>query len=436
MDEVPGAHTVAVDSEGMIAEDVACHRCGCNLRDWPADGPCPRCGVKIDPSRVTPFAGEPEASRPTIDIRYVETSRSVRCAGCGAHSGAGGAVELCPECGLPLGAAPNGAGTSVPLDEHGVLRADVPCRKCGYNLRGLRRDGQCPECGAPVSVSTRPDLLCFAEPGYVRKLARGSDWVISGFTIALVCIGLVLFGVGRWTTSRHVGLWDTVGLIGASLGILGFIWGGLLFLRGLWDLTSAESSVYRTPEHLTARRLVRFYALASVLGPLLSYVVIELAVPLRVWAAFVIICLSFVALRVAAIMAYFRHLRGIAERIPDRVAMGKARSVGRNLAIGVGAFAVFTVIDTLIRWVPVLVWSGTATPTTTPAPTSAPGVLYQILASRLWRTTRGFVIDVATLAVLVGFLRAVWLHRRLRQPLARQAALAEKHWDVAATKPR
>ena len=437
MDEAQRGHTVAVDSDGMIAEDVTCHSCGCNLHGWPVDGPCPRCAVKVDLSRVAPFAGEPEASRPTIDIRHVETLRPVRCAGCGAHLGAAGAVELCPECGLPRCAAPSGPGSSVPLDEHGVVQADVLCRKCGYNLRGLRREGQCPECGAPISVSTRQELLCFAEPDYVQKLARGSHRVISGLTFALVCAGLFLFGAARWTTSRQVGLWDNIGLIGAVLGILGFIWGALLFLRGLWGLTSAEPGVYRAREHVTARRLVRFYVLASFLGPLLSYAVMEFAVPLRVWAAFVIICLGFLVLRVVAIVAYFRHLGGIAERIPDRVAIGKAQSVGKNLAIGVGVLAFFAAIETLIRWGPVLVAPGGGTPPTAPAPSSTPGVLYQILASRVWRTTQGFVSSVASLAVFVGFLRAVWLHQHLKKPLAQQAALAVKHWDAAtASEPR
>jgi hypothetical protein len=30
---------------------------------------------------------------------------------------------------------------------------DLPCRRCGYNLRTLSRFGKCPECAEPVSAS-------------------------------------------------------------------------------------------------------------------------------------------------------------------------------------------------------------------------------------------------------------------------------------------
>lgn len=36
------------------------------------------------------------------------------------------------------------------LDAQDALAQDVPCLRCGYNLRGLNVDGQCPECGARI----------------------------------------------------------------------------------------------------------------------------------------------------------------------------------------------------------------------------------------------------------------------------------------------
>ncbi len=51
---------------------------------------------------------------------------------------------------------------SIPVDERGSLAVDLKCKKCAYNLRGLREDGRCPECGTPVGLSTRGDLLRFA----------------------------------------------------------------------------------------------------------------------------------------------------------------------------------------------------------------------------------------------------------------------------------
>jgi hypothetical protein len=40
------------------------------------------------------------------------------------------------------------SSASVPPEyAHAVIAAPLGCRRCGYDLRGLRADGQCPECG-------------------------------------------------------------------------------------------------------------------------------------------------------------------------------------------------------------------------------------------------------------------------------------------------
>src|SRR5688572_29680452 len=40
----------------------------------------------------------------------------------------------------------------VTLQPDPTVDADVPCGRCGYNLRGLKAGGACPECGLPVAV--------------------------------------------------------------------------------------------------------------------------------------------------------------------------------------------------------------------------------------------------------------------------------------------
>ncbi|MCA9295327.1 MAG: hypothetical protein KC983_02400 [Phycisphaerales bacterium] len=37
----------------------------------------------------------------------------------------------------------------MPKPHH--LRFDLPCKTCGYNLRGRTLDAVCPECGTPLS---------------------------------------------------------------------------------------------------------------------------------------------------------------------------------------------------------------------------------------------------------------------------------------------
>ena len=58
-----------------------------------------------------------------------------------------------------------------------VIGEDLPCVRCGYNLRGLDVTGTCPECGGPVEASRSGDLLRFADVGWLTRIFRGSRWI-------------------------------------------------------------------------------------------------------------------------------------------------------------------------------------------------------------------------------------------------------------------
>jgi hypothetical protein len=79
-----------------------------------------------------------------------------------------------------LAAANASRGLDGALDAAGVVVSDIPCRKCGYNLRGLHIDGRCRECGRAVGLSVQGDLLRFSDPGWLRKLQRGARLIIWG----------------------------------------------------------------------------------------------------------------------------------------------------------------------------------------------------------------------------------------------------------------
>jgi len=74
---------------------------------------------------------------------------------------------------------------SPPLGPDGALAADVPCRRCAYNLRGLRPERRCPECGTPIGRSIVGDLLEYCDPDWVARLARGATIVLWSFLIGL-----------------------------------------------------------------------------------------------------------------------------------------------------------------------------------------------------------------------------------------------------------
>ena len=70
----------------------------------------------------------------------------------------------------PLPGAP--AAREVVFDEAGRIAEDLPCLRCGYNLRGLGSEAACPECASAVGQSIQGDLLRFCDPVWRNK--RGS----------------------------------------------------------------------------------------------------------------------------------------------------------------------------------------------------------------------------------------------------------------------
>src|SRR4051794_11063247 len=55
-----------------------------------------------------------------------------------------------------------------------TIQHDLPCLGCGYNLRGLRGEGQCPECGLPVAESIAGDGLVVGTTRRLGRLRRGA----------------------------------------------------------------------------------------------------------------------------------------------------------------------------------------------------------------------------------------------------------------------
>lgn len=116
------------------------------------------------------------------------------------------------------------------------------CWKCGYNLSGVRVDGQCPECGNPIwSVPPAATDDKVATAAFILG--------ITGLVTCVMCIGPLAIGLGipaiilgrkasveavanqgrpgasRGTARAGVILgWVTVGL---SV-LMGLLWGGLI----------------------------------------------------------------------------------------------------------------------------------------------------------------------------------------------------------------
>ena len=110
------------------------------------------------------------------------------------------------------------------------VRDEIACKRCGYNLRGLREDGRCPECGTAVGLSVRGDLLQFSDPAWVETVARGMYIILWGILahIIVAVLSVVLSAMlGRGGSGP--GQW--LGLIPA-----------LITFYGSWLLTMPDPS--------------------------------------------------------------------------------------------------------------------------------------------------------------------------------------------------
>ncbi len=188
------------------------------------------------------------------------------------------------------------------LDEQGCLNVDVPCRACGYNLRGLPWSGHCPECGLPVGRSTYGDLLQFCDPAWLERLRRGVTVILWG---ALALVLALVVGRVLAITLRLPIIYPLVTL-GASI----------LTLYGTWLVTEPDPSGLGEREYGTLRRLARAALLIGLLGTL---AMTALTIALHPAVILGLVCVNTLGGIGGAIGEYakFFYLSKLAVRIPD-----------------------------------------------------------------------------------------------------------------------
>jgi len=279
------------------------------------------------------------------------------------------------------------------VDAQGMLKVDTPCRKCGYNLRGLSVNGRCPECGTPVGLSVMGDLLRFSDPAWIRTLRRGITLILAGIValiFGMVAVSIVMGAKGR---------------AGLPLAVVVNFAGYGLMLVGGWLLTEPDPSGVGEDQYGTSRRIIRFSLAVGAANSLISWISQMQAISPAVRISIQII--NGVASLVALVgqFAQLNYLSKLSRRIPDVKLAGRARFLMYAIGISYGLVVVFGILMAIAV-----------------ATRGRGGGAIPLLAGG------GLFVMIAGLALIVFGLMYLDLLEKLRKRLREQIAAAESTW--------
>ncbi len=231
----------------------------------------------------------------------------------------------------------NGPQTEIPkeaLDARGHLDQDCNCIGCGYNLRGLDPESVCPECATPIDRSLRGQYLRYSDPRWVEKLAGGMDWILLGFVSTFILGHALVIAYDLNVSTGNPNL----DILSESLLILCL---QFVFLIGFWRLTAPNPWQAAPDSELTARSVVRWTILASLLLVPPAYVY-SYRINLQSMILFAITSLA----ALVGLMAAFRHAVQLARHLPNESLVRQTRIVMRGILVvaAAGAIAVLCAI--------------------------------------------------------------------------------------------
>jgi len=189
--------------------------------------------------------------------------------------------------------------TDAPLDTPdagAVVSDDMPCARCGYNVRGLTYDGRCPECFTPVARSVHGNLLRYAEPAWLEKVKFGI--VLKLWNLLIGVVISVVAGIGV-AFGFPMALMQVAGLIGVCLG-----------LWALFLVTSPEPTVGTGDAVGTLRKVIRTAAVLGFFGGQLQQIA-----PGRMILVVFVAILGLAG--IVAMFGEFVYFRRFARRTPD-----------------------------------------------------------------------------------------------------------------------
>lgn len=295
--------------------------------------------------------------------------------------------------------------SDVPAEPIPTLTADVPCRKCSYNLRGLSLDGRCPECGSAVGLSVTGDLLRFADPQWVLKLRRGTQLIIAGIGVIVATIVAAL-AVAFLEDPTAVGAaaplseWITTG---------GTLLGYVVILVGSWLLTEPDPSGLGERDYGAARKLIRVSLAVGAVGTVIEFAR-EIAPATAPSATILLDVLEFLfgIVGVVGLVAQMIYLKRLALRIPQPELAARAHFLMYAIGISYSLVLVLALIAAII--IRTMAGPGTGG--------SGPGLLIGI----------GCFALILGVALLVFGVMYLFLLRGLGKRFGDEARAAQQSW--------
>jgi hypothetical protein len=203
-----------------------------------------------------------------------------------------------------------------------MLNADQPvaselrCAGCGYDLRGLPRNGRCPECGTPVVASLAQFTLYFADPGWLARLQLGTR---------LLLTAVVWFIGGIITNFALLASNATPNMTTASHAVFGVVAVALLCASS-WCATTPSPAMRATVRGLPPYRLARL-AILVVGAWAITMTVLNLTTAGWMWFAGGSVLASPVGLIAPlGVWAVTRHFETLTRQAGDRFFTERARS--------------------------------------------------------------------------------------------------------------
>jgi hypothetical protein len=248
-------------------------------------------------------------------------------------------------------------------DSQGAIAIDLTCLQCGYNLRGLDPTGRCPECGADITLSTRGDLLRFANPDWLRRVKLGADLMLATILLSLA-LG---FGVGCLTAMLP-------SVTARILAVLVALASGICRLTAVYLITTQEPRISLTEREITWRRALRALAVMSFVATIVLTAEIVRHIPVLFQLGSVVFALATPFIT----YGYFAYAETFAVRIPNPKLARSSRIVKWGLSAiqafqGVGAVVALLIFGAGTAGVmggPIMIG-----PVTTPTTTTAPAIV-------------------------------------------------------------